>query len=113
MTVSYDPLHSHVAFSIAMVVLVIGGLNWGVVGVRMLAGNRSVQPQDMFSWSPWWVQMIVYFLVLIAVIVVLGFWIPNKQCEECKCTTRVINIKNNPHQRFRPTPSCDGSRDSR
>lgn len=100
MTVSYDPRHSHVVFSIALVILIVGGINWGVVAIRMLNGNRG-QPQDMLSWAPWWVQTIVYFLVLSATVVVLGFWVPNKQCETCKCSPQVINIHKHPHHRLR------------
>ena len=101
MTVSYHPHLNHTVLKVALGILVVGGLNWGVVAIRMLS-NHSTPPTGVsvvpgvLSWAPWWVQVVVYFLVLSATIVVVGFWLPNRQCEECKCDPTIINITRNP-----------------
>ena len=69
---------------IAWVLLVIGGLNWGLVGVGMLLNsNWNVVNLLLGSWPV--VEAIVYILVGIATLIKI-FGCPCKKCKE-GCST--------------------------
>ncbi len=67
---------------IAWFLIIIGGLNWGLVGVGMLAGSDLNVVSILFgSWPK--VLAIIYILVGIATLVKI-FGCPCKKCKEGK-----------------------------
>jgi uncharacterized membrane protein YuzA (DUF378 family) len=54
----------------ALILLIIGGANWGVTALRLLTDKNRVCPHDLLQLmrSPWWLQFIVYDLVFIATV---------------------------------------------
>lgn len=69
----------------AWVLVVIGGLNWGLVGLGMLMNSDwNVVGMLLGSWPM--VLAIVYLLVGIATLVKL-FGCPCKKCKECTVAT--------------------------
>ena len=97
---SYDAKIGHIAVVVALILLLVGGLNWGVVGLRMMAGAPATVP-DALSWGPRWLQITVYMLVAAATLVVVGFWSANKMCETCKCSSRHNTPATNPAMRMK------------
>jgi len=66
---------------VAKILLVIGGLNWGILGVGMLMGNDwNVVNMLLNSWPM--VEAIVYVVVGVAAIVKL-FGCPCAKCKAC------------------------------
>ena len=96
---SYDAKLGHIAVVVSLIVLLVGGLNWGVTGVRMMAGANATVP-DVLSWGPRWLQIAVYLLVAAATLIIVGFWGANKLCETCKCTSKHNTPATNPHMRM-------------
>ncbi len=66
---------------ILKVLLIIGGLNWGLVGVGMLMGNNLNVVNMAFSSMPT-VEAIIYIIVGVAAIVKI-FGCPCKKCKAC------------------------------
>ena len=63
---------------IAFVLLVIGGLNWGLIGIGAFAGaDWNVVHLVLGSWPA--VEWIVYILVGLS-----ALWLAVKHCGECK-----------------------------
>jgi uncharacterized protein len=75
---------------LAWILVVIGGLNWGLVGLGMLFGGSNLNVVNMLLGSWPMVEGIVYLLVGIATLVAV-FGCPCKKCkQECMaCTTGV------------------------
>jgi uncharacterized membrane protein YuzA (DUF378 family) len=71
----------------AFVLVVIGGINWGLVGLGMIFGsNLNVVNLIFNSWPI--VEAIIYILVGISAVMKL-FGCPCKKCKECTscCST--------------------------
>ncbi len=66
---------------ILKVLLIIGGLNWGLVGVGMLMGNNLNVVNMAFGSMPT-VEAIIYIIVGVAAIVKI-FGCPCKKCKAC------------------------------
>ena len=66
---------------IAKVLLIVGGLNWGLVGVGMLM-NRGLNLVNMIFGSWPMVEAIVYIVVGVAAIVSI-FGCPCAKCKAC------------------------------
>jgi len=60
---------------VAWVLLVIGGLNWGLVGIN---ADWNVVHMLLGSWE--WVERAVYILVGVSAVMMLGV---NKCCMDC------------------------------
>ena len=56
---------------IAILILIIGGINWGVVGIRQIVEDNGIEIPDMIEWTTYWGQVTVYFLVFAAALVTL------------------------------------------
>lgn len=68
---------------IGKILLIIGGINWGLIGVGMLMGNDwNVVKLLLGSWPT--VEAIVYILVGIAAVVKI-FGCRCKKCGTCAC----------------------------
>ena len=66
---------------LAKVLVIVGGLNWGLVGLGMLMGSSwNLVHMLLGSWPT--VEAIVYLLVGIAAVVKL-FGCPCKSCKDC------------------------------
>lgn len=66
---------------IAFVLVIVGGLNWGLVGLGGFAGgNWNLVNLILGSWP--WVEMVVYILVGLSALL-LAFT-HGKTCRECK-----------------------------
>jgi uncharacterized membrane protein YuzA (DUF378 family) len=68
---------------IAKILLIIGGLNWALVGVGMFAGvgmGWNIVHMILGSWS--WLEAIVYILVGVAALV-KWFGCPCPMCKSC------------------------------
>ena len=80
--------HGCVGKMIAKILLIIGGINWGLVGIGMLLGSDWNVVHMIFSFSPA-VEAIIYILVGIAAIVkIFGCC-----CHKCKGTCAVEEKK--------------------
>lgn len=78
---------------IAKWLLVIGGLNWGLVGAGMLAGNGdewNLVSMLLGAWPA--VEAIVYVLVGVAALL-KAFGCPCKKCREACASCAVEEVK--------------------
>lgn len=67
---------------IAWILVIVGGLNWGLVGVGMLFGSSwNLVTLLLGTWPV--VEAIVYILVGVSAVVFL-FGCSCKKCDECK-----------------------------
>ena len=60
-----------VIFILAVLLLIVGGINWGVTGVRMIVDDNGVEVQDMLEWTTYWGQVTIYLAVFAASLIVL------------------------------------------
>ena len=67
---------------IAWILIVIGGLNWGLVGIGMLAGTNLNVVNLIFGSIPW-LEAVIYVLVGIATLV--------KLFKKCTCSAPAQN----------------------
>ena len=66
--------------AVSLVLLLVGGLNWGLVGLGMLMGsNLNVVNALLGSWPT--VEAIVYLLVGLAALKVVVFCAMGKKCD--------------------------------
>ncbi|MDQ5971388.1 MAG: uncharacterized protein QG566_334 [Patescibacteria group bacterium] len=63
------------------ILLIIGGLNWGLVGVGMLMGN-DLNVVNMLLGSMPTIEAIIYVVVGIAALMSI-FGCPCKKCKDC------------------------------
>lgn len=68
--------------TVAKVLLIVGGLNWGLVGVGMLM-NSGLNLVNMIFGSWPMIEAIVYIVVGIAAIVMI-FGCPCAKCKACR-----------------------------
>lgn len=65
------------------ILLIIGGLNWGLQGVGMLMGtNLNIVNLILGSWST--IEAIIYIVVGIAAVMKIFGGCPCKKCQACK-----------------------------
>lgn len=63
--------------TIGMVLVIIGGLNWGLVGLgQWLGGDWNVVHMILGSWM--WLEALVYILVGLAALWQLWMWVSKK-----------------------------------
>lgn len=81
---------------VAKVLVIVGGLNWGLVGVGMLLGSDlNLVSMLVGSWPT--VEAIVYVLVgLSAVVMAVGC--PCAKCKNGTCATCVVSSTVPPQQ---------------
>lgn len=58
-------------FIASVVVLVVGGVNWGVVAIRQTEQSKRklYMPTDLLDWTNVWFQIVLYYIVGAAAIV--------------------------------------------
>lgn len=76
---------------IAWILVIVGGLNWGLVGLGMLIGSSlNLVTLLVGSWPT--VEALVYLVVGIATVVSI-FGCPCKQCKEGCANCKVEEVK--------------------
>lgn len=78
---------------IAWVLVIVGGINWGIVGVGMLMGNTWNLVNMIFGTMPK-VEAVVYVLVGVAAIMSI-FGCKCKKCAEACATCGVASKEGN------------------
>lgn len=74
--------HKPLCFLVTLLV-VVGGLNWGLVGLGWLIGNPNLNVVHMIlGFLPMQVEAIVYLLVGVAAVMSAGFFF---SCKDCPC----------------------------
>lgn len=76
---------------IAKILVIVGGINWGLIGLGMLMGNSGWNLVGMIFGSMPMVEAIVYLLVGISAIVMI-FGCKCKKCSE-NCATCGVGPK--------------------
>jgi uncharacterized membrane protein YuzA (DUF378 family) len=77
----------HAIYKIAKWLLIIGGINWGLVGISMLLGSASSwNVVAMLLGSMPMIEALVYILVGIAAVIRL-FHCKCGMCKNCNCGT--------------------------
>lgn len=74
---------------IAWVLVIVGALNWGIVGVGMLMGSSWNLVTMIFGSMPT-VEAVVYLLVGISALVKI-FGCPCKKCKEANCASCTVS----------------------
>ena len=78
---------------VAKILMIVGGVNWGLVGVGMLLGNAgSWNVVSMVLGSVPIVEGIVYVLVGVAAVMYL-FGCKCGKCRQCVCETCAVDDK--------------------
>lgn len=73
---------------IAWVLLLVGGVNWGLVGVGMLMGGQNLNIVNLLLGGSAMLEGIVYLLVGVsAVLVIFGKCGCNCGCKSCETTS--------------------------
>lgn len=69
---------------VAMILLAIGGINWGLVGLSMIFGGGNWNIVNLILGGVPVIEAIVYIVVgLSALVVLLGCKCKGKKCEPC------------------------------
>ncbi|MES2315557.1 MAG: DUF378 domain-containing protein [Patescibacteria group bacterium] len=76
----------HLLYKIAKWLLIIGGINWGLVGLGWLLGGKDWNVVHMIFGSMQTVEALVYLLVGVSAILKI-FHCKCGACKNCNCAT--------------------------
>jgi len=69
---------------VTKILVIIGGVNWGLVGLGMLFGDRNWNVVHLIFGSIPWLSAVIYLLVGVAALSMI-FGCRCKKCAECCC----------------------------
>ena len=79
---------------IAKILVIVGGVNWGLVGLGMLLGGKNWNIVNLILGSISWLEAVVYVLVgVAAVMMIFGC-----KCHKCCGTCAVEEKKETPQE---------------
>jgi len=76
----------HTIYKIAKWLLIVGGINWGLVGLGMLFGGANWNVVEMIFGSMPTLEALVYVLVGVAAVMKV-FHCKCNVCKNCNCAT--------------------------